>query len=62
MLKDVMVMSSKVVKPASCICYQKVINDLDKANIFSNVKWLMSVQQYTIPPIQYSNGSLAILN
>ncbi len=52
----------KSVKQAKRIYYQKVINELDKDSIFGDIKWPTSVRQYTTPPIQCSDGFLAISN
>ncbi|MCJ1345122.1 hypothetical protein MMC31_003327, partial [Peltigera leucophlebia] len=50
------------VKKAKQKYYWKVIDGLDHRNIFQDVKWSSTVRQYTTPPIQRQDGSLAVDN
>lgn len=50
----------KTVRKAKQSYYRKVIEELDNKNIFQAMKWPTSIRQYSSPPIQKPDGTLAI--
>lgn len=52
----------RVVKNAKRDNYCEVLEKLDSKSIFQAVKWSSSIRQYTAPPIQQQDATLAVDN